>query len=170
MHNQGGNMLVTLDKIRQQVAGKHPAIDTWLDVRRHLLVEYMQLAGLMPPNRKMQPTPKAMSDFCDHLVDYISAGHFEIYEILMKAYENAQDRHLALTNRLIDRIQDTTEAILDFNEQYGDDGDKEMPDLDNDLNHLGLVLEERFKLEDRLVLVLNVFGNIPSSQKSITTV
>lgn len=42
-------MLVTLDKIRQQVAGKHPAIDAWLNVRRNLLVEYMQLAGLMPP-------------------------------------------------------------------------------------------------------------------------
>jgi regulator of sigma D len=162
-------MLVTLDKIRQQVAGKDPAIDAWLDVRRHLLVEYMQLAGLMPPNRKLQPTAKAMSDFCEHLVDYVSAGHFEIYEILIKAYENAQGKHLALTNRLIDRIQDTTEVILDFNEQYGDDGDKEMPTLDNDLSQLGLVLEERFKLEDRLVLVLNVFGDAAPLQISATT-
>ncbi len=45
-------MLVTLDKIRQQVAGKHPAIDAWLNVRRNLLVEYMQLAGLMPPTAR----------------------------------------------------------------------------------------------------------------------
>ena len=65
-------MLVTLDKIREQVAGKHPAIDAWLDVRRTLLVEYMQLAGLMPPYSKTLPSKEAFSDFCDRLVDYTS--------------------------------------------------------------------------------------------------
>lgn len=151
-------MLVTLDKIRQQVAGKHPAIDAWLDVRRNLLVEYMQLAGLMPPYRKTLPTHEELSDFCDRLVDYISAGHFEIYEILIGAYEKAEGRHLTLTNRLIDRIQDTTEEILDFNERYGDVSDDDMPELESDLSRLGLTLEERFKLEDKLVLVLNVLS------------
>ena len=164
-------MLVTLDKIREQVAGKHPAIDAWLDVRRTLLVEYMQLAGLMPPYSKALPSKEALSDFCDRLVDYISTGHFEIYEILIDAYEKVQEKehHLSLTNRLIDRIQDTTESILDFNERYGDIKDDEMPELETDLSQLGLALEERFKLEDRLVLVLNVFGNSASSEKSATT-
>ncbi len=151
-------MLVTLDKIRQQVAGKHPVIDAWLDVRRNLLVEYMQLAGLMPPYRKTLPTKEELSDFCDRLVDYVSAGHFEIYEILIAAYEKAEGRHLTLTNRLIDRIQDTTESILDFNERYGDGCDDEMPELEADLSQLGLTLEERFKFEDKLVLVLNVLS------------
>ena len=85
-------MLVTLDKIREQVAVKHPAIDAWLDVRRTLLVEYMQLAGLMPPYSKALPSKEALSDFCDRLVDYISAGHFEIYEILIDAYEKVQEK------------------------------------------------------------------------------
>lgn len=158
-------MLVTLDKIREQVAGKHPAIDSWLDVRRNLLVEYMQLAGLMPPYRKIQPSADALSDFCGHLVDYVSAGHFEIYEILITAYEQ-QGKHLSLTNRIIDRIQDTTEAILDFNERYSEMSDEEMPTLDADLSQLGLTLEERFKLEDKLVLVLNVFGQAEATEKS----
>jgi regulator of sigma D len=161
-------MLVTLDKIRQQVAGKHPAIDSWLDVRRNLLVEYMQLAGLMPPYRKTQPSNEALSEFCGHLVDYISAGHFEIYEILIAAYEQ-QGKHISLTNKLIDRIQDTTEAILDFNERYSEVSDEDMPTLDTDLSQLGLTLEERFKLEDRLVLVLNVLGDSEPSEKSATT-
>ena len=78
-------------------------------------------------------------------------------------------KHLSLTNRLIDRIQDTTESILDFNERYGDIKDDEMPELETDLSQLGLALEERFKLEDRLVLVLNVLGNTESSEKSATT-
>lgn len=162
-------MLVTLDKIRQQVAGKHPAVDAWLDVRRSLLVEYMQLAGLMPPYRKIQPSEEALSDFCGHLVDYISAGHFEIYEILIEAYEQTQSKHLSLINRLIDRIQDTTESILDFSERYGELSGEEMPDLETDLSQLGLTLEERFKLEDRLVLVLNVLGDSEPSEKSATT-
>lgn len=166
-------MLVTLDKIRQQVAGKHPAIDAWLNVRRNLLVEYMQLAGLMPPHRKTLPSSQAISDFCDRLVDYVSAGHFEIYEILISAYEKAQGRHLSLTNRLIDRIQDTTESILDFNERYGDATDDDMSELETDLSQLGLTLEERFKLEDRLVLVLDVLSDtdeISATQKLATTV
>lgn len=164
-------MLVTLDKIRQQVAGKHPVIDAWLDVRRTLLVEYMQLAGLIPPYRKTLPSSQAVADFCGKLVDYVSAGHFEIYEILINAYEKAQGRHLSLTNRLIDRIQDTTESILDFNERYGDATDEEMSDLEVDLSQLGLTLEERFKLEDRLVLVLDVLKDTDEVEdKSVTTV
>ncbi|WP_024871374.1 Rsd/AlgQ family anti-sigma factor [Tolumonas lignilytica] len=165
-------MLVNLDKIRQQVAGKHPAIDAWLNVRRNLLVEYMQLAGLMPPYRKTLPDNEALSDFCGRLVDYVSAGHFEIYEILIDAYEKIDGRHLSLTNRLIDRIQDTTEAILDFNERYSDIKDDELPELETDLSQLGLTLEERFKLEDKLVLVLDVLNNgelLEQTPKSATT-
>lgn len=46
---------------------------------------------------------------------------------------------------------------------------KDMPTLDTDLSQLGLTLEERFKLEDRLVLVLNVLGDSEPSEKSATT-
>ena len=47
-----------------------------------------------------------------------------------------------------------------------------MPELEADLSQLGLTLEERFKLEDKLVLVLNVLSddNKPEQpQKSVTT-
>ena len=80
---------------------------------------------------------------------------------------------MSLTNRLIDRIQDTTESILDFNERYGDATDDDMSELETDLSQLGLTLEERFKLEDRLVLVLDVLSDtdeISATQKSATTV
>ncbi len=153
-------MLKSLDKVRKQVEGRLPAVDAWLDVRRELLVQYMKLAGLRPPFAKTLPAPEELSDFCDRLIDYISAGHFEIYEILIAAYEKADNRHLMLSNKIIDRIQDTTETILDFNERYSSiSDDDDLMSLDNDLNHLGLTLEERFKWEDKLVLVLDVFGH-----------
>jgi hypothetical protein len=47
--------------------------------------------------------------------------------------------------------------------------EEDMPTLDTDLSQLGLTLEERFKLEDRLVLVLNVLGDSEPSEKSATT-
>lgn len=162
-------MLVLLDKVRQQVKGRQPAVDAWLNVRRELLVEYMDLAGLRPPFKKVLPSREALSDFCDHLIDYISAGHFEIYEILIEAYEHADNRHLTLSNKIIDRIQDTTEAILDFNERYSELNDEDMPDLDDDLSQLGLILEERFKWEDKLVLVLDILNVDKTSEDSNIT-
>lgn len=150
-------MLTLLDKIQKQVAGRDPAIDAWLVIRRNLLIEYMKVASLMPADKMTSAKRKSLSSLCDHLVDYVSAGHFEIYEILIAAYEHAQGRHLSLSNRIINRILETTDAILDFNEKYAQSQEDMIYDLANDLNHLGLILEERFKLEDKLVLVLDIF-------------
>ncbi len=42
-------MLTELEQTKRALAGKHRAIDDWLDARQALLVEYMRLAGLTPP-------------------------------------------------------------------------------------------------------------------------
>jgi regulator of sigma D len=164
-------MLTMLEKIRKQVAGRDPAIDAWLAVRRNLLIEYMKVANLMPANKITSARRKALAALCDHLVDYISAGHFEIYEILIDAYEKAQGRHLTLSNRIINRILDTTDEILDFNERYISIEDDELPELTTDLSHLGMILEERFKLEDKLVLVLDIFdaNHVEDNAKRVNT-
>ena len=162
-------MLNSVDNVRKQIAGRHPAIDAWLNVRRDLIVNYMQIAGLSlhPVNTPAKPLSVSLSAYCDQLIDYLSAGHFEIYELLISAYENAEGRHLSLSNRIIDRIQETTEKILDFNEQYGAGEEKDFSSLDHDLSNLGLILEERFKWEDKLVMVLNVL-HAPATEEKIS--
>ena len=84
-------MLTKLEQTKQALAGKHKAIDDWLDARQALLVGYMQLAGLTPARTKQRSLPKTeeLHHFCDRLVDYVSAGHFEIYHHVVTAFEQA---------------------------------------------------------------------------------
>ena len=42
-------MLTELEQTKRALAGKHRAIDDWLDARQALLVEYMRLAGKRGP-------------------------------------------------------------------------------------------------------------------------
>ena len=50
-------MLTELEQTKRALAGKHRAIDDWLDARQALLVEYMRLAGLMPTKSKQRSLP-----------------------------------------------------------------------------------------------------------------
>jgi len=153
-------MLSQLEKTRQQVAGKHQAVDAWLEARRTLLIGYMQLAGIGTA-RTTLPSCQQVHGFCQQLLDYICAGHFEIYDHVVSAFEQASGRSLSLANRIIPRIQLTTEMALQFNDKYGEAVDEEeLLELDGDLDRLGQALEERFRLEDRLVKVLRVLDDL----------
>ena len=103
-------MLVTLDKIRQQVAGKHPVIDAWLDVRRNLLVEYMQLAGLMPPYRKTLPTKEELSDFLWYFCNYKNFRGYSEYN-----YEEQEPMsNPMIIYKLYDRVSQLQDLIKKF--------------------------------------------------------
>ena len=67
-------------------------------------------------------------------------------------------------NRILPRIQSTTEFVLDFNDKYGGEqiDEEQWLQLDEDLNQLGPMLEERFRLEDRLVRALQIMDEIMS--------
>ena len=74
-------MLETCRTSQERWGGVHQLIDRWLAERNQLILDYTQL-------RKRTPVPDsadtALSAFCDVLVDYVSAGHFEIYEQLLR--------------------------------------------------------------------------------------
>ena len=50
--------MTKLEQTKQALAGKHKAIDDWLDARQALLVDYMRLAGLTPARTKQRSLPK----------------------------------------------------------------------------------------------------------------
>ena len=55
----------------------------------------------------------------------------------------------------------TTEALLTFDDKYGENADNtDLRDFKQDLSKLGETLEIRFKLEDRLVVVLQMLDDI----------
>ncbi len=84
-------MLNQLDNLTERVRGSNKLVDRWLHVRKHLLVAYYNLVGIKPGKESyMRLNEKALDDF-QSLVDYLSAGHFSIYErILHKLEGNGQ--------------------------------------------------------------------------------
>jgi len=61
---------------------KELAINNWLLERHKLLIAYCELAGITPNEQDEAALPHDLhiKHFCQILMDYISAGHFEIFE------------------------------------------------------------------------------------------
>jgi regulator of sigma D len=134
-------------------AGPAPAIDgllkRWLHERQQLLSHYCSLSELL--SRKAVPAALSarLDRFCEVLVDYVSAGHFEVYRELLDANERRGPQARAESAALYRLIVPTTTIALDFNDRYfrGPAGHR----LRQDLSRLGQVLASRFDWEDALI-------------------
>lgn len=151
-------MLTRNELAKQRWGGAHAAIDAWLQERQNLLVEYFMLAGLAPYGRETQALPAAtdITHFTGLLMDYVSAGHFDIYEkIVRNSYEAPDELLQHAKEELLPRIGETTNVALDFHDRYAHiTPDTELPTFDDDLSVLGVALSLRMELEDQLVTML----------------
>lgn len=151
-------MLKRNEQAKQRWGGAHKTIDTWLHARQDLLIEYFKLAGLPPYERESQALPAAVDirNFCAMLMDYISAGHFEIYDQIVESTDNAPQSTKDIASELFPLISDTTEIALDFNDRYSEREDhSDLKDFDRELSSLGEALELRMEFEDRLLAALD---------------
>lgn len=143
-------MLENCQSARERWGGASDIIDRWLQGRQELLVIFCTLS-------KTPDSPDAASNLqrtCEILVDYVSAGHFEIYNTLIKEGQDFKDQAaLDEARGLVMTIDLTTEQILDFNDKYLATDDLET--LAEDLSRLGEALANRFEAEDRMIEVLH---------------
>lgn len=155
-------VLTKLNKTRQLVAGKLKSIDSMLDAREELLLKYCTLLDPRVEGTEQDlPQQKKISDFCNLLIDYMSQGHFHIYPRIVQIMETVSGKRLSIAQRIIPRLHNTTEALLTFDDKYGENADNtDLRDFKQDLSKLGETLEIRFKLEDRLVVVLQMLDDI----------
>lgn len=147
-------MLTRLEKAKQEWGGAHSVIDSWLQERQELLVIYCKLAGLPPYERSDQALPQKSQilEFCQVLMDYLSAGHFEIYDDLVKACAEKGPSSLKLAQTLYPKIAASTDIALSFNDDYANAEEESLlPKFDEDLSTLGQTLEQRFEYEDELI-------------------
>ncbi|WP_404342000.1 sigma D regulator [Pseudoalteromonas mariniglutinosa] len=147
-------MLTRLEKAQEKWGGSHSVIDKWLTERQELLVLYCRIAGFSPYDKKDHALPDQLQiqNFCQILMDYLSAGHFEIYDDIAKACEEKGPESQELANNLYPRISQTTDVALDFNDKYAEvSKDDLLDEFDKDLSDLGEALELRFELEDELI-------------------
>lgn len=146
-------MLDNCQNAQERWGGVHLLIDRWLQERHELVLAYSVLSEAAQPAAANAPE---VQKFCQILVDYVSAGHFEVYEQLTSEAKAFGDvRGLELAKQIYPRIEVITEAALAFNDHCdsGDSGDS--ASLNAELKHLGQMLHERFELEDCLIEVLH---------------
>jgi regulator of sigma D len=123
----------------------------------HMLVERKQLLSLLMKvseleNEELNDADQGLLDeFCQVLVDYIAAGHFGLYDRIIKKQERRKNvSDLALG--IYPSIDQTTQTVLSFNEKYDpDNGSSKLSELQADLSTLGERLASRIELEDRLI-------------------
>jgi regulator of sigma D len=119
-----------------------------LQEREELIGAYDKL-GAQPES--LSESRKPLQEFCGVLVDYVSAGHFEIYEQLTGEAKAFNDkRGLELAETIYPRIDVITEKLLAFNDLC-DEGKC----VAEKFKELGGLLHERFELEDCLIEVLH---------------
>ncbi len=141
-------MLESCQNAQERWGGVHKLIDSWLKAR-HELVRAFDALGAKP--EALAQNCESLQDFCGVLVDYVSTGHFEIYEQLTSEAKAFNDkRGLELAETIYPRIDVITEKLLAFNDLC--DARKCVAEK---FKELGGLLHERFELEDCLIEVLH---------------
>jgi len=138
----------------QQFEAVEDLLTRWLKERRALLGKYTEIVVTLGSNQNNETLEQHQEALCELLVDYVSAGHFEVFNELINEAESFGDGSCALAEKLLPAIGDTTEVILAYEEKYGDDrGNQEK--LKRNLSALGEMLESRFVMEDQLIAGLH---------------
>ncbi|MGG2399220.1 sigma D regulator [Pseudomonas sp. SH1-B] len=146
-------MLESCQNAQERWGGVHQLIDRWLSERRDLVQAY---SALTKSPQAPAVNAEGLLGFCEILVDYVSAGHFEVYEQLTNEAKAFNDqRGLELAKQIYPRIEAITQVALAFNDRC-DNGDcRDNASLIAELDRLGQLLHERFELEDCLIEVLH---------------
>ena len=110
---------------------------------------YCKIAELKPFT-DIDPVRVKLTRFSEMLVDYVSLGHFGLYERILSGTER-RDRILSVATELYPEFSEVTELSVNFNDKYEKVDDiAAFNTLVDDLSELGESLAKRFELEDRL--------------------
>ncbi|WP_049723121.1 Rsd/AlgQ family anti-sigma factor [Gilvimarinus polysaccharolyticus] len=145
-------MLENCNGAKERWGGVSQIIDRWLHERQEMLVKYCALSETQTEDSDERGT--RLRRLCQIMVDYVSAGHFEVYDQLVReGREFGDEQALKEASERFKDVDATTEQILDFNDKYQETDD--LSTLDADLSALGEALEARFSGEDRMIAVLH---------------
>jgi regulator of sigma D len=97
-----------------------------------------------------------LQEFCQDLVDYLATGHFEIYRRIEEG-EERRDEIIQLAKQIFNRITETTQVAVAFNDLYDTSENFDpavLNQLPDQLSKLGEELAIRIDLEDRFINTL----------------
>ena len=145
-------MLEKCNSAKERWGGVHKLIDGWLNERQQLIVLFCNLSASRPLDPDAPPLAEQVQGFCQVMMDYCSAGHFEIYEQLVAEAREYDDGGVEYASTVVPKLDALTGQCVDFNDRYdGTCSFEQLARLPADLSALGEVLEERFQLEDQMI-------------------
>jgi len=147
-------MLEKCRNAKERWGGVSKIIDQWLEQRQQLISTFINL----PEARVGEELNLELDKFCSLLMDYLSSGHFEVYEQLLREGSDFADGSVEKAQLLLPKIQPSTDVALDFNDSFNGfelPTLRELREFTAALSHLGEELEERFEIEDQLIEVLH---------------
>lgn len=146
-------MLENCRTAQERWGGVHTLVDRWLEQRHDLLVAFVNLTDACEAN--LDAVSKRRIDaFSQALMDYVSAGHFEIYPQLSEEARAFDDtRAVNVAERLLARVETSTQMVLDFDADYAtpETCERHLSALPAWIERLSEALSERFVLEDQLI-------------------
>lgn len=133
--------------------GVQRLVNAWLMERQELVVIYCSLSGVSNFSADSDASIQKLKLFCQILLDYVSAGHFEVYDQLLQEAEDYEDGSAELLSQLYPQIKATTDVALDFNDTYDTEEHckQSLEVLKEKLSALGEELATRFAMEDQLI-------------------
>lgn len=163
-------MLEDCKSALERWGGVHRLIDRWLQERQVMLNSFVALRR--DCDDALESVDKAQIDgFSELLMDYISAGHFEIYpQLREEAKAFSDDGALTIADQLLERLEMSTELVLSFDADYATPSRCEfyLGRLPAWLDRLARGLETRFDLEDQLIGRLHAAHSPPpGAEKAI---
>jgi len=149
-------MLDNCENAKDRWGGVHDLIDRWLKDRQELIVCYCSLSGIEDFSEP-EAVYERFSTLCELMLDYISAGHFEVYEQLIQEAREFDDGGVEVASKAYPRISKTTQEMLAFNDllDVSEKNEEDMRAMYGRVSYLGELMEERFELEDLLIEALH---------------
>ena len=143
-------MLEQVRSSAEQWGGVNNIINTWLAERQELIKQY---CALTDKKTNKADFTLALENFCDILVDYLSAGHFEVFAELENEARCFDARGIKLVKAIYPYLEQSTEIALWFNDRCEQlrHSDSQHEQIRSELSYLGESLTDRFELEDQLI-------------------
>jgi len=146
-------MSAVMPEIPDRRQYNHHLVTELQEERQQVWALYCKVADQKPfiSSSEVQTT---LNQFSQILVDYVSLGHFGIYERLLNGTER-RDAVLTAAKDIYPEFEKTTESVVSFNDKY--DSQKQTfstNELEVDLSTLGEDLAKRIDLEDKLCMLV----------------
>lgn len=138
--------------IKERRGNSLELIDHMLVERQQLLALLLQVSGINLKDAG-ESDQELIDEFCQVLVDYIAAGHFGLYDRIVKKQERRKEI-AELAVKVYPRIDVATQIALSFNEKYDANNGRDLTNFQQDLSQLGEEITTRLELEDQLISCL----------------